>query len=47
MADIPRPEWDALAAPYGNPLMSWGFLALLEESGSMTAEDRMDRRPRP
>ena len=38
MADIPREEWDALAAPYGNPLLSWGFLALLEESGSMRPE---------
>jgi hypothetical protein len=38
MADIPRSEWDALAAPYGNPLLSWGFLALLEESLSITSE---------
>jgi len=38
MSDIPRAEWDALAAPYGNPLLSWGFLALLEASGSMTPE---------
>jgi len=38
MADIPREEWDALAAPYGNPLLLWGFLALLEASGSMTPQ---------
>jgi uncharacterized protein len=38
MASIAREEWDALASPYGNPLLSWGFLALLEESGSITAE---------
>jgi uncharacterized protein len=38
MADIPRAEWDRLAAPHGNPLLSWGFLALLEASGSMTPE---------
>lgn len=38
MADVPRSEWDALAAPYGNPLLSWGFLALLEESLSITSE---------
>ena len=38
MASIPRGEWDALAAPYGTPLLGWGFLALLEESGSMTPE---------
>jgi uncharacterized protein len=38
MRAIPREEWDALAAPYGNPLLGWGFLALLEESGSMTPE---------
>jgi predicted N-acyltransferase len=37
MADISRPEWDSLAEPYG-PLLSWGFLALLEASGSMTPE---------
>jgi len=38
MADIDRAEWDALAAPTGTPLLSWGFLALLEASGSMTSE---------
>lgn len=38
MADIPREEWDALATDCGNPLLSWGFLALLEASGSMTPE---------
>lgn len=38
MADIPRAEWDALASPYGNPLLSWGFLALLEESLSIGPE---------
>jgi len=38
MADIPRADWDSLAGPYGNPLLSWGFLALLEASGSMTPE---------
>jgi uncharacterized protein len=38
MAEVPRSEWDALAAPYGNPLLSWGYLALLEESGSMTPD---------
>jgi len=38
MADIPKSDWDSLAAPYGNPLLSWGFLALLEASGSMTPE---------
>jgi hypothetical protein len=37
MSDIPRDEWDSLAAPWG-PLLSWGFLALLEASGSMTPE---------
>lgn len=35
MLDIPRQEWDTLAAPAGTPLLSWGFLALLEESGSI------------
>jgi hypothetical protein len=38
MAEVPRDEWDRLAAPYGNPLLSWGFLSLLEASGSMTPE---------
>ncbi|MBL8965571.1 MAG: GNAT family N-acetyltransferase [Spirochaetaceae bacterium] len=38
MAAIDRAEWDALALPYGNPLLSWGFLALLEESGSIVPE---------
>jgi uncharacterized protein len=38
MTEVPREEWDGLAAPSGNPLLSWGFLALLEASGSMTPE---------
>ena len=36
--DVPRAEWDSVASRYGNPLLSWGFLALLEASGSMTPE---------
>jgi hypothetical protein len=35
MADIPEAEWNALASRYGNPLLGWGYLALLEESGSI------------
>ncbi len=38
MLDIPRQDWDALAAGAGTPLLSWGFLALLEESGSVRPE---------
>lgn len=38
MLDIPRADWDALADPAGTPLLSWGFLALLEESGSIRPE---------
>jgi predicted N-acyltransferase len=38
MAEVPRKEWDALAQPIGNPLLSWGFLSLLEESGSIGPE---------
>lgn len=38
MTEIPREEWDALAARYGSPFYSWGFLALLEESGSICPE---------
>jgi len=38
VSDIPREEWDGLAGPVGNPLLSWGFLSLLEASGSMTPE---------
>jgi uncharacterized protein len=37
-SEIDRAEWDELAAPTGTPLLSWGFLALLEASGSMTPE---------
>ncbi|HCM26320.1 MAG: hypothetical protein A2Z99_01820 [Treponema sp. GWB1_62_6] len=37
MAGIERAEWDSLASRYDCPLLSWGFLALLEESGSITA----------
>jgi predicted N-acyltransferase len=38
MAEIDRAEWDALAEPYGTPLLSWGALALLEASGSIVPE---------
>ncbi|MGO8695921.1 MAG: peptidogalycan biosysnthesis protein [Rectinemataceae bacterium] len=38
MAEIDRAEWDALADRYGTPLLSWGTLALLEESGSIVPE---------
>jgi hypothetical protein len=38
MIDIPREDWDTLADPAGTPLLSWGFLALLEESGSVLPE---------
>lgn len=38
MLDIPRAEWDRLAEAGGTPLLSWGFLALLEESGSIRPE---------
>lgn len=38
MAKVPKAEWDALAMRYGSPFLSWGFLALLEESGSIGPE---------
>ncbi len=38
ISDIPENEWDALSSRYGNPLLSWGYLALLEESGSICPE---------
>ena len=38
MADVPPLEWDALADRYGSPFYTWGFLALLEESGSICPE---------
>ncbi|HRY53467.1 MAG TPA: GNAT family N-acetyltransferase [Spirochaetia bacterium] len=38
MAGIGREEWDALLEPADRPLLSWGFLALLEESGSIVPE---------
>jgi len=38
MTDIPKTEWDALASGSGTPLLSWGFLALLEESLSIGPE---------
>ncbi|MCX7024875.1 MAG: GNAT family N-acetyltransferase [Spirochaetes bacterium] len=38
MTGIDRSEWDGLASPYASPFLSWGFLALLEESLSMTPE---------
>jgi predicted N-acyltransferase len=38
MVAIDRTEWDALAARYDSPFLAWGFLALLEESGSIVPE---------
>lgn len=38
MRDIPEAEWNSLSAGYDTPLLSWGYLALLEESGSMVPE---------
>ncbi len=38
MTRIPREEWDGLAERYRNPFLSWGYLALLETSGSMTPD---------
>ncbi len=35
MRGIGRAAWDAIAARYRSPFYSWGFLALLEESGSI------------
>jgi len=38
MVEVGRDEWDALLEPMDRPLLSWGFLALLEESGSIGPE---------
>lgn len=38
MRSIPQAEWDALAGRYGNPFLSWSFLALLEDSLSICPE---------
>jgi uncharacterized protein len=38
MASVDRGEWDGLLGPRDRPLLSWGFLALLEESGSIRPE---------
>lgn len=35
MREIDPEEWNALAEPAGNPFLSWGFLALLEDSGAL------------
>ena len=33
--EIAQPEWDALAAPLQTPILEWGWLRLLEASGSV------------
>lgn len=38
MAEIDRAEWDGLSGRYETPFLSWGFLALLEASGSICPE---------
>lgn len=36
IADIPQPEWDALALPLATPFLEWAWLHNLEASGSAT-----------
>jgi hypothetical protein len=38
MSAADRAAWDSLASRYGCPFYMWGFLALLEESGSIVPE---------
>ena len=38
MRAVDRTEWDSLAARHDSPFLRWGFLALLEESGSVVPE---------
>ncbi len=38
MGDIDRDAWDALAKQWGNPVLLWSFLNLLESSGSICPE---------
>lgn len=35
---VSRESWDAVAAPSGNPFLSYDFLHALEESGSVSRE---------
>ncbi len=35
MAQVEQGPWDSLAVRYGSPFLLWGFLALLEASGSV------------
>ena len=37
IAEIPQPEWDALAKPLPTPFLEWEWLNNLETSGSATA----------
>jgi predicted N-acyltransferase len=39
MADIDPNAWDALAKPLDTPLLEWAWLHLMEDSGSITAEN--------
>jgi len=38
MRSVDRSEWDGLSSRYDSPFLRWGFLALLEESGSIVPE---------
>ena len=38
ITDVPAPVWDALVDPESVPFLEWGFLAALEESGSVVPE---------
>ncbi|MEA5418421.1 GNAT family N-acetyltransferase [Spirulina sp. CCNP1310] len=37
LAEIPQPDWDALALPLATPFLEWEWLHNLETSGSVTA----------
>ncbi len=38
IAQVPQPQWDALAQPLKTPFLEWDWLHNLEESGSATAQ---------
>ena len=38
MTEVPREDWDGIVSGAASPLLSWGLLALLEESGSICPE---------
>ena len=45
IASLPEEDWDRLVGPDGSPFAEWGFLASLEEAGTVGEDSGWESRP--